>query len=446
MGLSEWERGSDLSRNETRATRQGEGYELCGEKRPLNQARFADILTVLARTSDPTEGSLLGASAGMSVFMLERDETVENLDRIVTLPAVAADIGGFRLRASRVGSDALIGGEGEGFSLVQKSLAISRGGISAFACGTSALGRRLAADYVFSRHLYGAPIAALPAVAGHLQRLAAFELAVHCLSLRATALANAVGQGAAYYTAMAKYMCCELGERAAEEGRHLFGARALMGGPYEAVVRDSLLYGAFDGTRHVVLDGLKHRVRQALSGRRRAGSIVGELKEAYRTPPAPIVEAARLSGRPLAACPLAHSRELAELSGSVDIAPLAAAAECVVEIVRQVAESDHFSGQREAFDAVDAVCRIEAAIAVAELGDRRRRIALGLAELGDTHCKISGALRRCRRRARNRPPHPRCRPPSIAARRPGGRRWSRRGGGGDCRRVQWARPARDSRS
>lgn len=383
MGLSEWDKGSDLADNETRAVRDGDGYVLTGEKRPINQARMAHILTVLARTSEADSSKVLGATAGMSVFMAERDGTVVDLERVLTLPVAAADIAGFRLDRTRVPMSARIGEEGAGFALVQKSLTISRGGISAFASGTSELARSLAGVHLRERVLYGNPIAKLDAVAEHHRRAAALELAIHCLSIKATALANAFGQRASYYAALAKYVCCELCEACADEGRRILSARALIRGPYETVVRDAILYASFDGTRHVVLDGLRHRARQAIVGRRRAGAVVDELATACRTPPASIFEAARKDGRPIMASPLAHARALAEIGGAVDASPMVAAAEVTEAAVGGVAASDHWRRQSIAFEAVDAVSRLEAALAVAELGDDGRRRGLGLVPAGE---------------------------------------------------------------
>src|SRR5438067_1180516 len=69
--------------------------------------------------------------------LVERDATVEPLARGRTLPARGADIGGVRFRGTLVPEANAIGGEGEGFPLVQKALSVSRGGIASLASGAA---------------------------------------------------------------------------------------------------------------------------------------------------------------------------------------------------------------------------------------------------------------------------------------------------------------------
>lgn len=390
MGLSEWDYGSDLANNETRASEDRDHYVINGEKRPLNQARQADIITVLARTSEAPSAALLGASAGMSIFMIERDDTVVNLDRIATLPMDTADIAGFKLENTRVPISARIGDEGEGFSIAMKSLAISRGGIAAFPSGTTTSARRLAARYATERHLYGKPIVVLPAIERHLLRCAAFELAVNCLAMKATAIVNTFGQRAAYYTSTAKYICSKLGELCVDEGRQILGARALIVGEYETLVRDAILYGVFDGTSHVVLDGLRHLIRQVVARPTNIDDVFTDVTEAYRVSPVPIKEATRRRGRLLVASPGEYARKLAQSHGDIPLEALVKTAECLTRLVALSSGNGAFKEQTFAFDATDAVTRVEAAFAVAELGDPGRRKDQGLRALSATHCEHSG--------------------------------------------------------
>src|SRR5258708_36510067 len=84
------------------------------------------------------------------------------------------------------------------------------------------------------------------------------------MSLKATAMTNACGVGAAHYTCAAKYACCLLAEELVTEGRQIHGGYALLTEhPYAALVGDVLLYGIFDGTSHLMLDQLQSRLTQA---------------------------------------------------------------------------------------------------------------------------------------------------------------------------------------
>jgi alkylation response protein AidB-like acyl-CoA dehydrogenase len=394
MLLSEWSRGSDLLATDTSAergrleggdfvpSRAGEPvdrYRLRGEKQLINLARRAQLLMTLARTSPrPTGG--IGGAGGLTLLLVERDASVERLPRFRTLPAPAADIGGTRFRDTLVPAENRIGEEGEGFRLVQSALTLSRGGISAFASGTASRACGLAAAHAAERVLYGEPIARLPAVADHLARMAALDLACTCLSVKAAAAANALGQRAAHLTAVAKLVCCDLAERAVTEGRAVVSARALLADlPYQQVVRDVILYGIFDGTRHVMLDQIQWRVRQMC---RQAGPDDDGRADIYRVPPVSIVESSRRRGRPWLPRPASSAARLASIDGAVDLGPLREGA-AALEAATASLPAEAWDEQPLAFALADSWARMEAALAVAELGDPVRRRALGMPALPD---------------------------------------------------------------
>jgi alkylation response protein AidB-like acyl-CoA dehydrogenase len=399
MLLSEWSHGSHLLATETSAERgrvagggfapvgageQADHYRLNGEKQLINLGGRARLLMTLTRTSPRPAGGL-GGAGGLTLLLVERDDTVEQLPRWRTLPAPAADIGGMRFRDTLVPAGSRIGGEGEGFRLVQSALAISRGGISAFASGTSSRACGLALAHARERVLYGEPIARLAAVADHLARMAALDLACNCLSIKAAAAVNALGQRAAHLTAVAKLVACDLAERVVAEGRAVLSARALLLDlPYQQVVRDVLLYGIFDGTRHLMLDQIQWRVRQmcrqAGAAQGAAGEDDGGEPEIYRAPPASIVESSRLRGRPWLPRPAATAERLGQLAGAIDLGPLADGARAL-EAAAGSLSPEAWNEQPLAFALAGCWARLEAALAVAEVGDPARRVALGLPAL-----------------------------------------------------------------
>ncbi|HWM86963.1 MAG TPA: acyl-CoA dehydrogenase family protein [Kofleriaceae bacterium] len=393
MLLSEWSHGSDLLATETRAERgrcdgggfsasagPAEHYRVSGEKQLINLGRRAQLLTTLARTSQPAGG--LGGAGGLTLLLIERDRTVEALPRRRTLAAPAAEIGGARFAGTLVPASSRIGEEGEGFRLVQSALALSRGGISAFAAGTATRACRLAFAHARERVLYGEPIARLPAVADHLARMAAFDLAANCLSLAAAAAVNALGQRAAHLTAVAKLVSCDLAERAVVEGRAVLSARALLADlPYQQVLRDVMLYGIFDGTRHLMLDQIQWRVRQMV----RLGETDEERPAIYAAPPAPMTESARRRGRAWLPRPAGTAARLAGMDG-IDLGPLADAARALESATARLAPEAW--SEPLAFTVAASWARLEAALAVAELGDPARRAALGLPAMPEAPLEI----------------------------------------------------------
>lgn len=400
MLLSEWPHGSDLGASETTAEpgRLDRGrfdaggapthYRISGEKQLINLGGRAELLMTLARTGAARAGGLAGA--GLSLFLIERDATVEVPPRWRTLPVPAADIGGARFRATVVPASARVGEEGDGFRLVQGALTLSRGGIAAFASGTATRACGLAFGHARERSLYGRPIAHLAGVADNLARMAALDLAANCLSLTAASAANALGQRAAHQTAVAKLVACDLAERAVGEGRAVVSARALLLElPYQQVVRDVVLYGIFDGTRHLMVDQVAWRVRQmAAAGRRaRGGGDDGgraddarARREVHRAPPASLSVSARQRGRVCLSHPSDHAAHLGGMPGAVDLAPLSDGARAL-EAATAALPADGWADPGVAASLAWSWGLIDAALAVAELGDPARRVAQGLPEL-----------------------------------------------------------------
>jgi alkylation response protein AidB-like acyl-CoA dehydrogenase len=380
MLLTELAHGSNLLANEARATREGEAYRLDGEKDLINGASRHELLFVLARTGDA--GRAAGAAeaplAGRGDFtflFVERGAGVEALPRWRTLPAPAADIAGVRFSGTRVPLENAIGGEGEGFPVVQKALAVSRGGIGALASGAASRARELAAGYAERRAIYErGPISSLGAIAAHLARLEALDVAVAALALKATAAVNALGLGAAHYTAAAKLVCCALAEEAVAEGRRVLGSRALLRDlPYEPLVRDVLLYGVFDGTGHLMLDQLAWRLAQAAGPAvPAAGDTRPETARIYAAPPRRLVEVLRARARPFVAPAEAHARALGH-------GPLAEVAGALVATTRALREAGRWDAdQAVRFDAAEALGLLEAALATLELTQPEVRAALGV--------------------------------------------------------------------
>lgn len=385
--LSELEHGSNLLRNQARAERvSSTHFRLEGEKHLINGATRHELLFALMRTRPGDGSSPLASRGDFTVFCAERDDTVEVLPRHRTLPATGADIAGARFRGTRVSADAVIGREGDGFGLIQKTLIVSRGGIGALASAAASRARDLAGAYARRRDIYGGPIAALGPIQDHLLRVEALDLLAAAVSLRATAAVNALGLAAAHFTAVAKHACCALAEEAVTEGRRVLSARALLRGhPYERLVRDVLLYGVFDGTSHLMLDQLQWRLAQAAAGVavEKEGTVEW-MRTLYATPPRRLIEAVRGPATPLLLAPSSHAAALASVAGRVDLAPLVDLAEGLLEAVRAIRSQgawDCDAGLR--FDAGEAFGGLESLFALVELADPDRRVALGLAPVDE---------------------------------------------------------------
>lgn len=384
--LSEWDHGSDLARIETRAEPVDGGFRLRGEKHLINGGREAGILVTLARTGEANEApSPFAATTGLSLFLVERERTeVESVAPRRTLPVPAADISGVRFDGTRVGRDAVVGEVGEGFSLVQRALLLSRGGIASLASGTATAAWDLAWRYARRRRVYGAPLVELEAIRDHLVRVAALDALSSALAVKAAAAVNALGQESGYLTASAKLACSDLAEEAVDEGRRALGARAFVEDlPYARLVRDVPLYGVFDGTRHVMLGHLTEYLRAMARTRRTRPDgeedPLARTRALYTRAPRSLMALDARARRAWVPPPDDRLHALDELVGVADLAPLAAVAEIARELAGALGPGGAWVRDQNAAHALGtAVARLEAVVALAELGDPHRRDALGL--------------------------------------------------------------------
>ncbi len=267
---------------------------------------------------------------------------------------------------------------------VQRLLPLSRGGASTFAVGVAACARQLVTHHAITRQLYGQPIQQLGAIAEHLQQMQALELLTCALSLKALAAINALGGGAAYYASLAKYACCTLAEAAVDEGRLIFGSRALLRDfPYHRSIGDVLLFATFDGTTHLLLDQIQWRLMQmvhiSLQASTDGHSLLKLMQQIYTTPPQPIGASAHKEDAVLMVDPVRYLPTLATYASSVPLTPLQQIAETLFALVHHCRTSgDWQADQALRFGLAKLLSWLEALIALIELADAGVRQALGI--------------------------------------------------------------------
>src|SRR5205807_2730738 len=128
FALTEQNSGSDVANIVTKATREGAGYVLEGEKTWISNAGIADLYVVFARTGEAPGGK------GISAFIVPADapgfSVVERLD--VISPHPLARIAFDRVR---VPATAMIGAPGDGFKIAMATLDVFRATVAAAALG-----------------------------------------------------------------------------------------------------------------------------------------------------------------------------------------------------------------------------------------------------------------------------------------------------------------------
>ena len=165
FALSEPRSGSDVANMDMAATREGDSYVLDGEKTWISNGGIADLYIVFART-----GEARGAK-GISAFLVPADtkglSVAERLEVIAPHPLARLSFDGARVPAS-----AMIGKPGDGFKIAMSVLDVFRSTVGAAALGFARRAFDESVKRASERELFGAPLAELQMVQGHLADMA----------------------------------------------------------------------------------------------------------------------------------------------------------------------------------------------------------------------------------------------------------------------------------
>jgi acyl-CoA dehydrogenase len=151
-----------------------------------------------------------------------------------------------------VPAEALIGKPGEGFKIAMATLDVFRTTVGAAALGFARRALAEAAKRATSRQLFGAPMAELQMVQGHLADMA---LQIDAAALLVYRAAWAKDQGAARVTreaAMAKLYATEAAQRVIDAAVQLHGGDGVRSGhPVETLYRDIRALRIYEGASDV---------------------------------------------------------------------------------------------------------------------------------------------------------------------------------------------------
>ncbi len=237
--------GSDAARIATTARRQGDGWVLDGEKTYISNGGIADLYVILARS-----GEAPGAK-GLSAFLLPADapglELVERIEVIAPHP-----LAHLRLRDVHLPQAALIGQPGQGFRIAMTVLDHFRPTVGAAALGLARRAMDEAVARVRGRLLFGAPMAELQMVQGHIADMA---LRIDASALLVYRAAWAKDRGAARITreaAMAKLYATEAAQKVIDMAVQLFGGDGVRKGfAVESLYREIRALRIYEGASDV---------------------------------------------------------------------------------------------------------------------------------------------------------------------------------------------------
>jgi acyl-CoA dehydrogenase len=246
FALTEPEAGSDVAQIALSATPMGDGtVRLDGEKTWISNGGIADHYVVFARS-----GEAPGAR-GLSAYLVPADTPgltiAERLDTIAPHPLAR-----LRFDDCRVPAENRIGAAGAGFKVAMATLDVFRATVGAAALGFARRALDAALERAQSRHLFGAPLAAMQLTQTSLAEMAT---AIDTAALHVYRAAWTRDSGAPRITreaAMAKMVATEAAQEVIDRAVQLHGGEGVRSGSVpETLYREIRALRIYEGATEV---------------------------------------------------------------------------------------------------------------------------------------------------------------------------------------------------
>jgi alkylation response protein AidB-like acyl-CoA dehydrogenase len=229
FSMSEPGCGSDVSAIRTKAVRNGEQFQIDGQKMWLTNGGYSSVVATLVKTD-------LGADTvygNMTTFLLEKEPGFGETAPGLTIPGKIEKMGYKGVETTEmvldghiVPSTAVLGGAdaglGRGFYQMMDGIEVGRVNVAARACGISIRAFELAVAYAQQRQTFGKPIAGHQAIAFKLAEMGTKIEAAHALMVNAARLKDA-GQRNDVEAGMAKLLASEYCAEVVQESFRIHG-------------------------------------------------------------------------------------------------------------------------------------------------------------------------------------------------------------------------------
>ncbi len=244
--LTEPESGSDAASLRTRARKVEGGWVLSGSKAFTTHASVAEVAVVMARSKD------VPGPAGISAFIVPlASPGVVRGKKEDKLGMRTSDTASLILEDCFVSEDALVGGEGEGYTQAMAVLEGGRVGIAALGVGIARGALDAAVAYAKSRKQFNLPLTAFEAIRFKLADMATWLDAARLLTEKAAELKDR-GFPCGRLASEAKLFASEVAVKAAEEAIQIHGGYGYTRDyPVEKLWRDAKLCTIGEGTSEI---------------------------------------------------------------------------------------------------------------------------------------------------------------------------------------------------
>lgn len=244
--LTEPEAGSDSGATRTTAVRTDGGWLLNGSKNFITHASVGEVAVVMARTKPGSDHH--GISAFLVPLKTPGVSVGKHEDKVGMR---VSDTAALVFEDCRVGADALLGNEGDGFIQAMEILDGGRISIAALSVGIARGAFDAALAYAKERRQFGKPIAAFQAIRF---KLADMATAVHAARLLVERAADEKDRGGktTLLSAQAKVYASEVAVRVGEDAVQILGGYGYCKDyPVEKFWRDAKLCTIGEGTSEI---------------------------------------------------------------------------------------------------------------------------------------------------------------------------------------------------
>jgi alkylation response protein AidB-like acyl-CoA dehydrogenase len=245
-GLTEPGSGSDAGGARCTATRRGKGWVLNGTKTFITNARYADVVVVIAVTDKTAH------THGLSAFVVDKGTKGFRIGKKEDkLGLRASDTSELIFEDCEIPAENLLGSEGQGFIDAMKVLDGGRISIAALGLGMAQGAYEAALKYSKERKQFGKAISEFQAIGFKLADLATEIDAARLLTMRAASMKDA-GLKTTLESSMAKLYTSEVAVKAANEGVQIHGGYGFIKDyPAEKFYRDVKLCTIGEGTSEI---------------------------------------------------------------------------------------------------------------------------------------------------------------------------------------------------
>lgn len=271
FALTEPNAGSDAAGIQSLAARDGGEYVLNGTKRFISNAGVADFYVVFAKT-DAAQGR-----KGISAFVVEKDrpgfQVVRQIELIAPHP-----IGELAMENCRIPATNLLGNEGDGYSLLLRTLETFRTTVGAAALGMAERALAEATSYAKSRVQFNKTLAEFQGLRFMLAEMATELEAARLLVFQAAAILDqgeedqtAPGSSASpslwkppssvMASSMAKLYATETAQRVVDRAVQIHGGLGVMKGTVvERLYREVRALRVYEGTSEIQKEIIAHQL------------------------------------------------------------------------------------------------------------------------------------------------------------------------------------------